>query len=78
MRGPMRKAVAGDHILGEKQRKIDTARIPIWTKSRMCSLSKSFGSPSGSRRGKMPNGSTEKKKMISSRLSRECSPETST
>jgi hypothetical protein len=27
MRGPMRKAVAGDHNLGEKHRKIDTQKM---------------------------------------------------
>jgi hypothetical protein len=73
----MRKAVAGDHILGEKQRKIDTEKIHTCTKSRMCSRSKEFGSPTGSRKGSMPKGITERKNRMSSRLSSEWSPEIS-
>src|ERR1035438_3229981 len=68
---PKRKAPSGDHILGEKERKIDTDRIPTWTKSRMCSLSKQFGSLSGSRKVSMPNGTTERKNRVSERLSGE-------
>jgi hypothetical protein len=75
---PKRKASPVDDILGEKQRKIDTERIPTWTKSRMCSLSKEFGSLSGSRKVNMPNGITERKNRRSVRLSGEWSAETST
>src|ERR1700733_782388 len=72
---PMRKAPAGDHSLGEKQRKTDTEKIHTWTKSRMCNLSKELGSPSGSRKGSMPNGITERKNRMSSKLSNVWSPE---
>src|ERR1700686_855558 len=75
---PKRKASPGDHILGEKQRKMDTERIPTWRKSRMCNLSKEVGSPSGSRKVSMPNGIIDRKKRMSARRSGEWSPETST
>src|ERR1022692_4418457 len=75
---PMRKASPGDHILAEKHKKIDAEKMHTWTKSRMCSLSKQFGSLSGSRKVSMPNGITERKNRLSARLSGEWSPETST